>query len=104
MGARGKRTVDSQEWVPEVPDQIGIYHSFVRGEPQLYSFTVRKRLNPSSLNPSILSIFIFCLIRAAQDLNVIFFYSCKEQWVAQHIWLVAESAQVVDTNVETFLG
>ena len=30
-GVRTKRTVDSMEWVPEVPDMIGIYHSFVRG-------------------------------------------------------------------------
>lgn len=31
VGIRSKRTVDSQDWVPEVPDMIGIYHSFVRG-------------------------------------------------------------------------
>jgi hypothetical protein len=28
---RNKKMVDSQKWVPEVPDLIGIYHSFVRG-------------------------------------------------------------------------
>jgi hypothetical protein len=30
-GIRTKRTVDSKEWVPELPDMVGIYHSFVRG-------------------------------------------------------------------------
>lgn len=30
-GIRTKRTCDSKNWVPEVPDMIGIYHSFVRG-------------------------------------------------------------------------
>ena len=28
---RAKRTTDSNDWVPEVPNMIGIYHSFVRG-------------------------------------------------------------------------
>lgn len=30
-GIRNKRTVDSMDWAPEVPDVVGVYHSFVRG-------------------------------------------------------------------------
>lgn len=26
-----KRAVDSQPWVPEMPNLVGIYHAFVRG-------------------------------------------------------------------------
>ena len=27
----GMKTVDSQEWTPEIPDRIGIYHAYIRG-------------------------------------------------------------------------
>lgn len=30
-GSQGLRSVDSKAWTPELPERIGIYHSYIRG-------------------------------------------------------------------------